>query len=155
MSSKEYGQSVRRTARKKQDRVDGDYRSASIASDFNNGDQGPQRSNFPGSAGAIQSMPGLQPSSSKSPARPQPQQRNVSLPVQLPSKTPMKGSSASASANRPTFSSSVLSAPSVPQEGLREIVKRRLLEDVFQSCMGKLCSTFAFDAKINLPSLFI
>jgi len=137
MSSKEYGQSVRRTARKKQDRVDGDNRSASIASDFNNGDQGPQRSNFPGSASAIQSMPGLQPSSLKSPARHQPQQRNVSLPVQLPSKTPIKGSTASASANRPAFSSSVLSAPSVPQEGLREIVKRRLLEDVFQSCMEK------------------
>jgi hypothetical protein len=77
--------------------------------------------------------------------QPSQQQRNISMP-------PL--SSARVTSHVPTFtnnnnksssygssggignSGGTLSAPTVPQEGLRDIVKRRLFEDIFKDCMG-------------------
>jgi hypothetical protein len=80
------------------------------------------------------------------------QQRNVSMPplssARVTSHVPTSTNNNSSSSNSNNKSSSygssggigssggTLSAPTVPQEGLRDIVKRRLFEDIFKDCMG-------------------
>jgi hypothetical protein len=139
MSGKEYGQSVRR----KKPTVASSMTATSISPPSVVSNRTQNMSN---------SAPSLASTNNNYYQQQQPQQpqqpRNVSMPpvVQSSRASANAPTSASTSVNKSSAynsntsssgtSGGALSAPSVPQEGLREIVKRRLFEDIFKDCMG-------------------